>query len=53
MCSSDLFLMGSLIDIDHDIRQTVLDDDRLSGMGTTLTAIALYRDRAYVLHAGD
>ena len=45
--------MGSLLDIDEEIKLTVLDDDRLSGMGTTLTAIALYRDRAYVLHAGD
>ena len=47
------FLMGSLLDIDQEIHQTVLDDDRLSGMGTTLTAIALYRNHAYVLHTGD
>ena len=47
------FLLNSLLTVDREIAETVADDDRLSGMGTTLTAIALYRDRAYVLHAGD
>ena len=45
--------VNEAIDIDNEIAATVADDDRLSGMGTTLTAIALYRDKAYVLHAGD
>lgn len=47
------FLLGSLLDIDNEIKLTAEADDRLSGMGTTLTAIALYRDKAYVLHIGD
>ena len=42
-----------MTDIDNEIAATVEDDDRLSGMGTTLTSIALYRGMAYVLHAGD
>ena len=47
------FLLGSLLEIDHEIANTADADDRLSGMGTTLTSIALYRQKAYVLHAGD
>ena len=47
------FLLGTLTEIDEEIAQTAADDDRLSGMGTTLTSIALYRGIAYVLHAGD
>ena len=47
------FLLNALLDVDHEIRITAEADDRLSGMGTTLTAIALYRNQAYVLHAGD
>ena len=47
------FLLGSLLDIDNEIAETAAANDRLAGMGTTLTAIALYRDKAYVLHAGD
>ena len=47
------FLLGSLLEIDHEIANTADADDRLYGMGTTLTSIALYRQKAYVLHAGD
>ena len=47
------FLLNSILDVDHEIAETAAADDRLSGMGTTLTAIALYRQKAYVLHAGD
>ena len=47
------FLLSSLLEIDHEIANTADADDRLSGMGTTLTSIALYRQKAYVLHAGD
>ncbi len=47
------FLLNSLLEVDHEIGETADANDRLSGMGTTLTAIALYRERAYVLHAGD
>lgn len=47
------FLLNALLDVDHEIRITAEADDRLSGMGTTLTAIALYRNQAYVLHTGD
>ncbi len=47
------FLLNSLLEVDFEIGQTADANDRLSGMGTTLTAIALYRDKAYVLHAGD
>ena len=47
------FLLNALLEVDHEIRITAEADDRLSGMGTTLTAIALYRNQAYVLHAGD
>ena len=47
------FLLNSLLDIDSEIRETANADDRLSGMGTTLTALALYREKVYVLHIGD
>ena len=47
------FLQSSVLDVDNEIRLTAEADDRLSGMGTTLTAIALYRNKAYVLHTGD
>lgn len=47
------FLLNSISEVDHEIGQTAAANDRLSGMGTTLTAVALYRDKAYVLHAGD
>jgi len=47
------FLQSSVLDVDDEIRLTAEADDRLSGMGTTLTAIALYRNKAYVLHTGD
>ena len=47
------FLLNSLLEVDREIGETAEANDRLSGMGTTLTAIALYRDKAYVLHAGD
>ena len=47
------FLQSAVLDVDHEIKLTAEADDRLSGMGTTLTAIALYRDKAYVLHTGD
>lgn len=47
------FLQSSVLDVDNEIRLTTEADDRLSGMGTTLTAIALYRNKAYVLHTGD
>ena len=47
------FLLSSLLEIDHEIANTADADDRLYGMGTTLTSIALYRQKAYVLHAGD
>ena len=47
------FLLNALLDVDHEIRITAEADDRLSGMGTTLTAIALYRNQSYVLHTGD
>jgi serine/threonine protein phosphatase PrpC len=47
------FLLSSLVEVDQEIGETAQANDRLSGMGTTLTAIALYRDKAYVLHAGD
>jgi len=47
------FLLNALLDVDQEIRITADADDRLSGMGTTLTAIALYRNHAYVLHTGD
>ena len=47
------FLLQSLLEVDHEIGETAEANDRLSGMGTTLTAVALYRDKTYVLHAGD
>ena len=47
------FLLNALLEVDNEIRLTADADDRLSGMGTTLTSIALYRNHAYVLHAGD
>ena len=47
------FLLSSLLEVDHEIAETAAADDHLSGMGTTLTAIALYRQKVYVLHAGD
>ena len=47
------FLLNSILDIDSEIRETANADDRLSGMGTTLTALALYREKVYVLHIGD
>ena len=47
------FLLSAVLEVDHEIKLTAEADDRLSGMGTTLTAIALYRDKAYVLHTGD
>ena len=47
------FLQSAVLDVDNEIRLTAEADDRLSGMGTTLTAIALYRNKAYVLHTGD
>ena len=47
------FLLSALLDVDNEIAETQAENDRLAGMGTTLTAIALYRNQAYVLHAGD
>ena len=47
------FLLSALLDVDDEIKLTAEADDRLSGMGTTLTSIALYREMAYVLHIGD
>lgn len=47
------FLLSALLDVDNEIAETQAENDRLTGMGTTLTAIALYRNQAYVLHAGD
>ena len=47
------FLLTALVEVDDEIRITAEANDRLSGMGTTLTSIALYRGKAYVLHAGD
>ena len=47
------FLQSAVLDVDDEIKLTAEADDRLSGMGTTLTAIALYRDQAYVMHTGD
>ena len=47
------FLLNSILDVDHEIAEAAAANDRLAGMGTTLTAIALYRQKAYVLHAGD
>ena len=47
------FLQSAVLEVDHEIKLTAEADDRLSGMGTTLTAIALYRGKAYVLHTGD
>lgn len=47
------FLLSAVLDVDDEIRLTAEANDRLSGMGTTLTAIALYRNKAYVLHTGD
>ena len=47
------FLLNSILDIDSEIRETANADDRLLGMGTTLTALALYREKVYVLHIGD
>ena len=47
------FLQSSLLDVDAEIAATADANDRLSGMGTTLTAVALYRNTAYVMHAGD
>ena len=47
------FLLTSLLEVDHEIGETAAANDRLSGMGTTLTALALYREIVYVLHAGD
>ena len=47
------FLQSAVLEVDHEIKLTAEADDRLSGMGTTLTAIALYREKAYVLHTGD
>jgi len=47
------FLLNALLEIDSEIRETANADDRLSGMGTTLTALALYREKIYVLHIGD
>ncbi|MFM1758624.1 MAG: hypothetical protein RL193_1201, partial [Actinomycetota bacterium] len=37
------FLLSAVLDVDDEIRLTAEANDRLSGMGTTLTAIALYR----------
>lgn len=47
------FLQSAVLDVDDEIKFTAQANDRLSGMGTTLTAIALYRNKAYVLHTGD
>ena len=47
------FLLSALLDVDDEIKLTAEADDCLSGMGTTLTSIALYREKAYVLHIGD
>jgi serine/threonine protein phosphatase PrpC len=47
------FLQSAILEVDDEIKYTSDSNDRLSGMGTTLTAIALYRDKAYVLHIGD
>ena len=47
------FLLNSILEVDDEIKLTAEANDRLSGMGTTLTAIALYRNKAYVLHTGD
>ncbi|MFM8366964.1 MAG: PP2C family protein-serine/threonine phosphatase [Candidatus Nanopelagicaceae bacterium] len=47
------FLLNAILEVDDEIKFTAEANDRLSGMGTTLTAIALYRNKAYVLHTGD
>jgi serine/threonine protein phosphatase PrpC len=47
------FLLNAILEVDDEIKLTAEANDRLSGMGTTLTAIALYRNKAYVLHTGD
>lgn len=47
------FLQSAVLDVDHEIKLTAEADEHLSGMGTTLTAIALYRNKAYVMHTGD
>jgi serine/threonine protein phosphatase PrpC len=47
------FLQSAILDVDDEIKATAEANDRLSGMGTTLTAIALYRNKAYVMHTGD
>jgi serine/threonine protein phosphatase PrpC len=47
------FLLNAILEVDDEIKLTAEANDRLSGMGTTLTAIALYRKKAYVLHTGD
>jgi serine/threonine protein phosphatase PrpC len=47
------FLLNSILDVDNEIALTAQANDRLSGMGTTLSAVALYRGQAYVLHVGD
>ncbi|MBU3642731.1 MAG: serine/threonine-protein phosphatase [Candidatus Nanopelagicaceae bacterium] len=47
------FLLNAILEVDNEIKLTAEANDRLSGMGTTLTAIALYRNKAYVLHTGD
>jgi serine/threonine protein phosphatase PrpC len=46
-------LLNTILEVDDEIKLTAEANDRLSGMGTTLTAIALYRNKAYVLHNGD
>jgi serine/threonine protein phosphatase PrpC len=42
------FLLNAILEVDDEIKLTAEANDRLSGMGTTLTAIALYRNKAYV-----
>jgi serine/threonine protein phosphatase PrpC len=47
------FLLNSILDVDNEIALTAQAYNRLSGMGTTLSAVALYRGKAYLLHVGD
>ncbi len=51
--SLDDFLLNSILEIDADISDAIVDNPELSGMGTTFVGLALYRNRISILHIGD
>lgn len=51
--TADVALEHAVKNAVQKVYQTSLDDPNLKGMGTTLSALAISNDRAYIAHIGD